>query len=265
MIELFSIYKYAFVLVIFTGIVLTIQGSHLVARKESLQVLSLSQSAVLGALVSALFLHEHSDILSFGISLAFLVIVKIFMNSYSDKSEPFYIVSYLFFIATGYFLISLFPMLDSHMAASFFGDIVSLSETKTLILIAVFTLFLSLYLYKFNDLIQSTFKSSILKIKKQNIMEEVLLTLVLTTSLFSLGFLYTVSFMIFPIVVLGKSFKNFKQSLIIMSSISVLASVMGLALSIIYSRVSTVSAQVIILLLFLLIYKLILRWTPNGK
>ena len=83
--------------------------------------------------------------------------------------------------------------------------------------------------------------------------EEVFFIAGILLSLYGLGFLFTLAFLIFPVLIAGQAFKNMSQGLWGMSIVSGFASVVGLALSIVNSRVSTVPAQVLVLLVFLIV------------
>ena len=252
MIELFMIYKWGFVLVFLASIVLTIQGSHLVARKESLQILALAQAALFGNIVGHLVMtDDHQTMIPLGFSFLALFTIKLSLLKQKKKKEAFYIVVYLTLMAFGHLLITAFPKLDSHMAVGLFGDIVSLSINKTFSLLAIFIVLLALQVFHFKQNIKHTIDLAILKKNKFYIQEELFFAIGLIISLFGLGLLFTVCFMIIPVVILGEHFKSYKQSVIILSVLSSLSAVLGLSLSIVFERVSTVPAQVLCLVFLL--------------
>ena len=72
-------------------------------------------------------------------SLVFFVLVKLGFLSFKTIREQAYIVVYLAFVAFTYFVVTLFPVLDSHFAVGFFGDIVSISSERSIVLSFVFS------------------------------------------------------------------------------------------------------------------------------
>jgi len=259
MIELFALYKFAFVLCFLVGLTLCLQGTHLIARKESLQVLALSQGALVGNLLGRLIIpgSEMATIVS---SLIIFILLKIFFTFSLKKTfakETFFIVTYISLLSVSYLLISLFPGLEGHMSVGFFGDIVSLSEEMTFLLIALFICFFSLMVVFHKKLFRRTFEKSVLGIENLNLYEEVLFALVLVCSLYGLGFLFSVATMIFPAVIIGTSGRNIKVMLISALSVTSFSVLFGLGSSIAFERLSTVPSQIITLLVFLSVIGLI--------
>ena len=255
MIELLAIYKYAFLLCPLAAAVLCIYGTHLVSRNEGLQLMALSQAALVGNIVGHLFATE-SHLASLLLSIVFFILLKVGLSFLKHVQEQTYIVVYLSLVALSYFVVTLFPGLDSHFAVGFFGDIVSLSTSGSIILSALFLALLIASLLFHPKLIKTTFNRSVLNSKEISLWEEILFVSGILISLYGLGFLFTLSFLIFPILIAGRNFKNLKQSLFIMSIVAASASVTGLMLSIIHSRVSTVPAQILILVGFMVF----VRW-----
>lgn len=253
MIELFSLYKFAFVLCFLVGLTLCLQGTHLIARKESLQILALSQGALVGNLLGRLII-PGSEIASIISSLIIFVGLKVFfiisLKKTSSK-ETFFIVTYISLLSVSYLLISLFPGLEGHMSVGFFGDIVSLSENMTFTLIVLFLFFLVVMVLFHKKLFIRTFEKSVLGIERVSFFEEVLFALVLVCSLYGLGFLFTVATMIFPAVIVGTCGRNLKVMLISALFATSLSVLLGLGSSIAFERLSTVPSQIITLLIFL--------------
>jgi ABC-type Mn2+/Zn2+ transport system permease subunit len=263
MIEVFGVYKFAFVLCLVAGALLSLLGAHLVSRKESLQILALAQAALVGNLFGRIVSPENMEDLGIILfSLLFFIIFKI-LFIYSKKimrssKETFYVVSYLSLISVSYIMISIFPGLEGHMAVGFFGDIVSLPSRTTFIVIGLFSLFLALIIIKRKTLLRSSFERAVLGVKKINFLEELLFALIFVVSLYSLGFLFSVSAMIFPTVIIGSRGRNLSSTLTLMSIVTSFGSVFGLGASIYAERLSTVPTQVLTILIFLSIISLLL-------
>jgi len=253
MMELFALYKYAFILCFLAGLTLCLQGVHLIARKESLQILALSQGALVGNLIGRL-ISPNSELIIISTSLVIFTFLKIFFSFSTRKSisrETFFIVAYISLLSVSYLLISLFPGLEGHMSVGFFGDIVSLSETMTFALMALFLFFFTILLMFHKKLFRKTFEKSVLGVEKTNIWEEVLFALVLVCSLYGLGFLFSVASMIFPAVIVGTCGRNLKVMLVTALGATSVAAIVGLGSSIAVERLSTVPSQIITMLIFL--------------
>lgn len=267
MIELLSIYKFSFVLCFIAGLTLCLQGNHLIARKESLQVLALAQGALVGNLIGRL-INNSNELVSILFSLIVFALLKLYFYSMKKNStvkETFFIVTYVSLLSISYLLISIFPGLEGHMSVGFFGDIVSLSENMTLILIGVFLLLFFVFVSKHRTLYKRTFEKSVLGIEKFNILEELLFAVVMVCSLYGLGFLFTVATMIFPAVIVGMSGRSLKAMTFSALAVTSVSSLVGLGSSIAFERISTVPSQIIFLLLFLMLTNQLLTRGVNGK
>ena len=266
MTDLFEIYKFAFLLAPLAAIALSLLGAHLVSRNESLQLMALAQAALVGSILGHI-LQESQGIFNLFSSLVLFTLVKIGFSYFKVTREQIYIVIYLIFISLSYLLITLFPNLDAHFTVGFFGDIVSLSVTRSIVLSSVFTLILAGFIVFHKQLIKSTFSKSILNSKKLNLLEEVFLGAGVLISLYGLGFLFTLTFLLCPVLIAGKIFKNIRQEFIITALVAGVAAVLGLGLSIVSERVATVPAQTLMLVLLMFITRLVLAMARrmNGK
>ena len=210
MMELFSLYSYAFILVPLAGSLLGILGPHLIARKKGLELLSLSQAALFGSIIGGLFEHlfHFSSLI---ISIIFYLLIKLVLFKNHSLKGPFYLVIYLGFIALTYFVVMLFPNLDTHMSTGLFGDIVSLSQNKSILLIIILIFLYLFYLKNRKVILKSTLENALLNKFTFSIQEEILFFLTIILSLYGLGFLFTLSFLIIPVVLIGNGPDNYKK------------------------------------------------------
>jgi ABC-type Mn2+/Zn2+ transport system permease subunit len=265
MIELFALYKYAFILCFLASLTLCLQGSHLVARRESLQILALAQGALLGNLIGRLAFNE-GEIATILSSLICFILLKVFFVSMSKNlknGETFFIVAYLSLLSVSYLLISIFPGLEGHMSVGFFGDIVSVTGGMTFVLIGTFSVLFILLGVFHKQLLRRTIEKSVLGIGKFSVLEELLFAGVFVCSLYGLGFLFSVTTMIFPVVIIGTKGKSLKSLLICSLSVSAIASISGLGLSIGFERLSTVPTQVLMMLSLLVLVGLVMGKSNN--
>ena len=256
MMELLGIYKFAFLLCPLAAALLSVFGTHLVSRNEGLQLMALSQAALAGHILSYLISDTHHWV-GFVLSLAFFVGIKLGFLAMKSVSEQVYVVVYLSFVAFTYFVVALFPGLDSHFSVGFFGDIVSISVQRSIGLSALFLALLAGALLYRKPLLKSTVNRAVFRQRTVGLPEEAFFVVGILFSLYELGFLFTLAFMIFPVMIAGGVFKNMSQSLLAMALLSGLASIGGLTLSIVFSRVSTVPTQVLTLLFLLIVTRLV--------
>ena len=112
-------------------VTLSLYGVHLATRESSLQSLAISQGAQVGVLLTLGFAHSRHQFFPWvgGLLLAFLVSFlseKAAARARASKNTVF-VVFFLVLLASSYCLTSVFPMLDSHHAQAFFGDLVYLA------------------------------------------------------------------------------------------------------------------------------------------
>ncbi len=270
MIELFAVYQYAFLLCLVAGVLLSFLGAHLVTRKESLQVLALAQAALVGNLVGRLaFSEKLQEIGVLVFSLIFFIIFKL-LFIYSKRimrssKETFFVVTYLSLISISYLLISIFPGLEGHMAVSFFGDIVSLPVERSIVITIILFVLLIIMLLMRRRLLRGSFEKAVLGSKKIELSEELLFALIFVISLYSFGFLFTVSTIIFPTVLIGSKGRSLGQIITIMLIVTGVSSMLGLGGSIWLERLSTVPTQVLTLLVFLVVIGLVLQTQRNKR
>lgn len=256
MIELLLIFKFSFILCLLSGGLLATQGAHLVARKESLQILALAQAGLFGNLLGKV-LDADSTFVTLSCSLIFFLIVKLFIFKQKKTNETFFIVIYISLMALGYLMISIFPSLDSHMSLGLFGDVVSLSVPNTISLIVTYIILIVTFLFYHKRFWRNTLNKSLMGIRKVDLLEELIFSIGFVISLYGLGLLYTVAFFIIPSVISGQVRHNLKQSLVLLAISSSLASIIGLIGSIYFTRLSTVPSQVAFLLILLFVGKLL--------
>ncbi|MCY4523498.1 MAG: metal ABC transporter permease [Halobacteriovoraceae bacterium] len=267
--ELFIVYQYAFILCVVMAFPLSAAGAFIVARKEGLQVLALAQAALAGGLLARIIFAEQNE--SFKVVLfswLFLLLTKVFflkVDGIYKLRESFFVSIYVFLTSFCFLLISILPMLESHMAMGFFGDIISLDDTRSLIYSGGFAFFTLMIFVQRKSLILAAFEKTVLGMNKKCWMREIILTGIIIFSLSGLGILFTMAAMIIPAVFIGERGKSLKQNVILMGISVVLSSCLGMAISIWHERLSTVSIQIFFLLVFSLLIGLCFRSNNHGK
>lgn len=253
MIELILFYKFSFFVAGLSSGTLAIMGKHLLARGYILNIFLLSQFALLGNMISQIIFHdEHNHFMSLFSSLIFFFagsyfLEKIKMNSH--LKSPVVISGYLLLLSIQYLFISIFPQLDSHVSLGVFGNMVTATFADNIIMTLTYLSFVIIYMYIRRSVNKQTFEVSVLETATKNSAQFFVFSIPLVVSLFGLGFLYTLSFLLIPYVVLGRSFRSGKVASQVICSLAIFSSILGLLLSITFERVSTTPAQVICLFL----------------
>jgi ABC-type Mn2+/Zn2+ transport system permease subunit len=247
-------YGGAFLTCIVAGFVLALVGQHLFLRKESLQVFSLSQVLLFFFLMLNLIFPDTQSflkiLLGYGLMLVMRLLIPSSLNG-KENSELVMVGVYLFFLSLQYFFLSLFPGLDSVHSFALFGSVVTLESRENLFVVSSFLLFLLFYAFNKKPYMKETLESVLFSKKIDFSARNALLSLIIVISLFFLGQIYTLSFILLPYLVLSRSFASQKLLMIFISIINILAGVLGLALSLHFERLSTVPTQVFILVVVL--------------
>ena len=246
---------------------LSIIGKHYHSRGTILDIFLLSQMSLLGNLTSKILLHAHdSTTVSLIASYVFSRWVRFSSPIEYDQNKKgtFMVGGYLFLLALQYLIIGYFPQLDSHMSIGFFGSMVTATFKDNVFLIIILSLFLMAYFYKKNSINRNTIEINILNNPTKSHFELLLFSIPLITSLYGLGFLYTMSFLLLPTLVVGKMFSSEKIATIMIALISLFFSIFGLGLSISFERLSTSSLQISLLFFVLLTTYLWKKSIPSS-
>ncbi len=250
--ELLIFYKISFFVAALSGGVLSHIGKHCFLRGNILEIFFLSQLSLMGNLISKLLFHsKENDLNGIFLSYLFYAIGKFILY----KKEKFYVQGsfmiggYLSLLALQYLIIGFFPQLDSHMSLGFFGNMVTASSFENFLLIVVLCVFTILYSLKQKDINKNSLEINILNAKDISKFEFMLFFIPLVTCLYGLGFLYTMSFLLLPSLILADQFSSEKKATLALILVSVISSVLGLFLSIVFERISTTSVQIFLLVI----------------
>lgn len=140
-----------------SAITLSLFGCFLAARERAIQTLVLSQSATFGALIGMAivltYFKDSNALIGDFIPLATALIAagiayfqseRLIAQHHTSKSSLF-IFLYLCFLALSYLTSSILPSLESHMTRYIFGDLATLSDTDSyLVLLGSTVIFITL-------------------------------------------------------------------------------------------------------------------------
>ncbi|MDA8794057.1 metal ABC transporter permease [Bacteriovoracaceae bacterium] len=256
MMELFNIYKLSFVVVSLSALGLFFIGSHLIPRGQSVKLLTFSQFALLGHLIGSLFIHTDYHELLFLVSLTFYLIGDlIYEKRVKVKTSSLLVSLFIVCLSLSHLLVSYFPSLDSHMTVGVFGNIATNTLSENLFVIIIFTMFSLYYLVQRKSFHRSTVNHTFLGFKQKHILRDLFITTVVVTSLFKLGLIYSLGFLLLPYSILSKSAPSNNIFAIAGGCSVVFSANIGLGFSLIQSNISTVPMQVVTLSLILLGFK----------
>jgi zinc transport system permease protein len=252
-------YFLSFFVAAFSGGTLSVVGKHVRARGTILEVFFLTQLALLGGLLSLLAFgahegHELSALVSIVLSYIGGKAVVHKVRATLVDMNMFMIGGYLVLISFQYLLVGMFPQLDSHMSSGFLGNLVTASTTENYFLIACCASLLVLYTLFSRQINRRTIEQSIFmenSSKDSWVFGFFLFSLPIIASLYCLGFLYTMSYLLLPTLLAGRSFSSEKSAVLVCSVVAAISSIVGLYLSITFERLSTTSTQILVLLLLL--------------
>ena len=271
MMEMISLFKWTLVASLLSASVLSFIGVQLSSKAKSVQVLSMSQGAILGVLLgmaaSGSLMHSGSELethflpLLFSSIMAFVVSVlaEYITRRVSSSKNTYYVAIFSFLMAFSYLISSIFPALESHMTQVFFGDLATLTnfDAKITIVFSVASLFFFYLLRRF--IINDSFESAIYGLEKKFIVSHsaslelvvsLLSTIFICFSIQFLGLLFTLSCLFIPTSIFGyHNFGSVRSHVLQCVAVSASSAVAGLLFSLYYSSLSTVPCIVMALVL----------------
>ena len=141
--QVLSIYIFTIFCSALAGVALSWRGIHIVARKNSLQVLCVAQGAISGGLLALILKSIYS--LNGDIELFFLGVICSFIGGLgvgifvektckNDVAEkPNILLSYfVLLLAINALLSAIFPQIETHMSQMFFGDLATVSDSMAI-------------------------------------------------------------------------------------------------------------------------------------
>ncbi|MFT5046491.1 MAG: ABC-type Mn2+/Zn2+ transport system permease subunit [Porticoccaceae bacterium] len=260
MIEMLSLYTGA----IFSGLLcataLALLGCHMASRDQSLQGLVVSQAATVGVLLGvALMIGGHADVSGSPIPLATGVIAatlfyflgeQLTFGKRSSKTNV-YLAVFILLQAISYWLISYFPVLESHMSQAFFGDIVTLSGNTLWFTSLVSVVVLTALLVCWKPITNHSFIISVVgigQVRNQFYLRlfRVLTLLLISTSIYAMGLLFTIAFLLLPTVIFSFArIPSIRLHLCLVSLTAAVSFAAGFTLSLYFDRISTVPTIVL--------------------
>jgi ABC-type Mn2+/Zn2+ transport system permease subunit len=216
MMELLLVYWPNLLATVLFGTLLPFLGAHLVARGDSVKMLSMSQAAGLGITIAMLFLkifsiEQENKTFLVPILLGFIFSVSCFFGSIfiekdGEQNTGLFLSLFLCFWAITQALIGFFPAIEALQTNIYFGDIVTLTKTHSILFSLGATALITYGLIRFQWLKQRTFDLAVLLLPwqwKKDFGFAALSLLAVTFSIQFLGLLFTLSCLFLPTVMLS--------------------------------------------------------------
>ncbi|UXR64285.1 metal ABC transporter permease [Bdellovibrio bacteriovorus] len=249
LLPLLQIYKWSLPSSVIMAAVLALIGSQWTAREKSAQVFVLGQGTslgiVLGLAVNVLLGTDfHGISLLIGLSLGWitLLLMDLLIKAKSDRNH-IYLTLFVFFLALTYLVSYMTPALESHIAASYFGDLAVMSDAGAIGCLAGALLFGLFLLSNWRELSLRSFQlanhSAIHQSWKNRLFD--LGTLLLTTmAIQSMGYLYTMGSLFIATSFAASRSQNLRSYLVKMLLIALLGSGFGFVVSLQSTNLPTV-------------------------
>lgn len=256
MIQILVLYKETYLLLFLAAIILPLIGLHLAPRRESVKSLMLTQLAVLSVLIGILIEHQVSWIsgeiwpLIIGLIFTFAG-ASLMQNKPKQVGESYDLVFFIFYMALSSWLLSFFPGLEAHQSQAFFGDIVTIYGVELWVTIAIFAVSLVVYLLSFHLFLKESFETEVFgevySGKNYKLQFKVLALVVMTTSIYTLGMLFTLGLLFIGPVLLSPVSKSFKAFVIFLISGSIICVLGGFSLALSFEDMTSVPTVIIVL------------------
>lgn len=261
MIEPLLIYKWVLPASMLIGLTLALLGAQLNARKRSVQTLVVSQGSTFGVLIGfcliQIFSESHDRLHLIPFLCALVVAWVAFL--FSKKSEAADVGLFSAFLAFSYWLTSMIPHLESHMALTFFGDLAVMSdhESFTLLIYSMVSLFFIAQFWK--DWTEDSFQISILNLNPKTIFFDLFVVVTLVLSIQFTGLLFTLTCIIFPSLLHRNQTKGIRPFLGFVSFTTLISIACGFILSLYMGNWPTVPTITLTMIIIGLVINLISR------
>lgn len=244
-------YLPVFFAAVFLSTSLSVRGHFLVTKGEGPMILALSQLAIAGHLLGkGIIFHENENFFIELIPSVFAYFLGLLFFINKKMKDISFIAIFIILMAINYQVISLIPKLDSHLSANLFGDITTISNLHAYAVVVLSILFLTTFYHNkkkyLKDLIDDVHYGSGTNL--QSLFFYSIGHILLFVSLFEMGFLFTLAYLLLPTLFLSSSMKSFQTILRYGVLLSILSSGIGLLITLHWSRLSTMPTQIILLL-----------------
>lgn len=241
----FTFVQYAFIVGVLTALCASILGVVLVLKRYSMIGDGLSHVAFAATTIATILNVNNNLLVVLPLTvLAAVILLKSGENKkiMGDASIAMISVSSM---AIGYFLLNVFSTssnLGADVCTTLFGSTSILTLTKLDVIISVIMtiLVLTLFILLYNKIFALTFDEEFasatgVNVNKYNLIIAIITAVIVVLAMNLVGSLLTAALIIFPALSSMRIFRNYKAVVVCSAIISVICSVIGMSLSIIYS------------------------------
>ena len=209
-------------------------GLHVLARGVIFVDLALAQVAALGSVVAFLFNFEHSDKMTYFISLAGTILAALFLalsNRYRDRLSQEAIIGILYACSTASIVLIVDKMSHGaeHIKYALVGQLLWVTWTDVLKVTVIYGVVSSIHYVLRKQLIENSFGKN--SHWKWDFIFYALFGVVITSSVQVAGVLLVFSFLIVPAVLSSVFYKGLFQRLLFGWGVGFVLSVLGMSLS----------------------------------
>ena len=258
--ELLDIYGWTIVAGAVMATVLALIGAQISSREQAVQALVISQASSLGVVIALAVMagvygldidHAHGIPLLASLSVGGLSLA--FCDKFISPSWParntYYVGIFGILLSVSYMITALVPALESHMSASFFGDLALISDSDAKILIAVGGLALILIIAFWRKITELTFDIAVfsdsLNARANPLIHYgfvALTILVLCLSIQFMGFLFSVTSLLVPALFFSRAARSFTSFTWLTALTGIGGASLGFLASLHHGRLPTVPA-----------------------
>lgn len=241
----FTFVQYAFIVGVLTALCASILGVVLVLKRYSMIGDGLSHVAFAATTVATILNVNNNLLIVIPLTvLAAVVLLKSGENKKIMGDAAIAMIS-VSSMAIGYFLLNVFSTssnLGADVCTTLFGSTSILTLTKTDVVISVIMtiLVLVLFILLYNKIFAVTFDEEFasatgINANKYNLIIAIITAIIVVLAMNLVGSLLTAALIIFPALSSMRIFKNYKSVVICSGIISIICSITGMSLSILYS------------------------------
>lgn len=264
MMELLTLYWEAILCSALAAMALSWLGIHLTTRDLALQSLALSQGTTLAAVIGAALVGFYSPqwwwvylmAICGGVLVSF-VSASLITSKRLASPNTYLLSLYMLLLAATYWVISYFPSLESHLSQAFMGDLVTLAGGRMALLALVSLVGVVMLGLRHRSLSQASVREALFGQAfkgEPKVLFVTLSLLLVVTSIFTLGLLFTISFLFFPTLAFAwKGQGTLRRHHLEVTLLAPVAAVAGFVVSLSGERLSTVPTIVMTLFVLCLV------------
>ncbi len=216
------------------GILTAIIGIIVILRKTIFMGITLSQSITVAIIIS-LLLEIHLEGVVHILSIILFLPLYLYLESTKHK-EAILASGFVFYAAAGQILTIVGANVQNHVVTAYFGNILLLSEKEWLHIIFPFLIILALFIFFYRWILAVSFDKEYamvanLPVKLIESIYFIILTAILSTSIYFMGSFYSIAHLIIPGFIGIQIAKNLKFAFLIAILISMSSTIIGFIIS----------------------------------